>query len=96
MCTTATKFLKCNGCKLSPATWHATAEADAQREAGGKFEKGNFVNGNVWQETKTSSPKEGVNYTAYYLGMLMKHDLAGCSTNTSTTADRGKEALKRQ
>ena len=47
------------------------------------------------KETTTSSPKEGANYTAYYLAML-KHDLAGCSTNTSTTADRGKEALKRQ
>ena len=22
---------------------------DAQRDGGGKFEKGNFVNGNVWQ-----------------------------------------------
>ena len=48
------------------------------------------------QETTTSSPKEGANYTAYYLVAMLKHDLAGCSTNTSTTADRGKEALKRQ
>ena len=47
------------------------------------------------KETKTSSPKEGANYTVYYLAML-KHDLAGCSTNTSTTTDHGKEALKRQ
>ena len=27
---------------------------------------------------------------------MLKHDLAGCSTNTSATADLGKEALKRQ
>ena len=28
---------------------HATADAQRQRDGGGKFEKGNFVNGSVWQ-----------------------------------------------
>ena len=53
----------------------------AQRDGGGKFEKGNLVNGNVWKETKTSSPKEGSeshsllsNYAeAWFSGLFDEH-----------------------
>ena len=56
------------------------------------------MNGNVWQRDEDQLAEGGSELHSLLLEYpaVLKHDIAGCSTNNSTMADRVKEALKRQ
>ena len=52
------KFLNRNACKLCHLQ-----RPTAQRDGGGKFEKGNLVNGNVWQRDEDQLTEGGERFT---------------------------------
>ena len=59
--TTATKFFETQRLQaLPPANMQRPT---AQRDGGGKFEKGNLVNGNVWQRDKDQLTEGGERIT---------------------------------